>query len=108
MGRLRIGMHSPPLSNRRKSHEKNSHRGDRAVLAAGTLASAVAADKLKVGFIYLGPVGDFGWTYQHDVARQEMDKEFGDKVETTYPRECQRRPGLPSARSSSSPAPATS
>jgi basic membrane protein A and related proteins len=54
-----------------------------AVLLAGNL-SASAADKLKVGFIYLGPVGDFGWTYQHEVARQALVKEFGDKIETTY------------------------
>jgi basic membrane protein A and related proteins len=46
--------------------------------------SARAADKLKVGFVYLGPVGDFGWTYQHDVARQELVKELGDRIETTY------------------------
>ena len=51
--------------------------------AAGLL-SASAADKLKVGFIYLGPVGDLGWTYQHDLARLAMVKEFGDKVETTF------------------------
>src|SRR3569832_2315199 len=54
-----------------------------AILLAGSL-SASAADKLKVGFIYLGPVGDFGWTYQHEVARQAVAKEFGDKIETTY------------------------
>ena len=54
-----------------------------AVLLAGSL-SASAADKLKVGFIYLGPVGDFGWTYQHEVARQALAKEFGDKIETTF------------------------
>jgi basic membrane protein A and related proteins len=45
---------------------------------------ASAADKLKVGFIYLGPVGDFGWTYQHEVARRALVKALGDKVETTY------------------------
>src|SRR5450432_3778726 len=54
-------------------------------LAAGaTLFNASAADKLKVGFIYLGPVGDFGWTYQHELGRQALVKEFGDKIETTY------------------------
>jgi simple sugar transport system substrate-binding protein len=52
-------------------------------LGAGTLAAS-AADKLKVGFIYLGPVGDFGWTYQHEVGRRELVKELGDKIETTY------------------------
>src|ERR1700689_1111831 len=55
-----------------------------ALLAAGTSFSANAAEKLKVGFIYLGPVGDFGWTYQHELARQALVKEFGDKIETTY------------------------
>jgi simple sugar transport system substrate-binding protein len=55
------------------------------MLAAGaSLFSASAADKLKVGFIYLGPIGDLGWTYQHELARQAMVKEFGDKVETTF------------------------
>jgi simple sugar transport system substrate-binding protein len=54
------------------------------LLAGGMGGSAAAADKLKVGFIYLGPVGDLGWTYQHDQARQALVKEFGDKIETTY------------------------
>jgi simple sugar transport system substrate-binding protein len=55
------------------------------LLASGIgLSGASAADKLKVGFVYLGPVGDFGWTYQHEVGRQAIVKEFGDKIETTY------------------------
>jgi len=56
-----------------------------ALLAVGaaTLA-APAAEKLKVGFIYLGPVGDFGWTYQHEVGRQNLVKALGDKIDTTY------------------------
>lgn len=56
-----------------------------ALLLAGVLGgSANAEDKLKVGFIYLGPVGDLGWTYQHEQARLALVKEFGDKIETTY------------------------
>jgi len=55
-----------------------------ALLLAGVSGDASAADKLKVGFIYLGPVGDLGWTYQHELARQALVKEFGDKVETTF------------------------
>jgi simple sugar transport system substrate-binding protein len=51
---------------------------------AASLFGASAADKLKVGFIYLGPIGDLGWTYQHDLARQAVVKEFGDKIETTF------------------------
>ena len=45
---------------------------------------ALAADKLKIGFIYIGPPGDFGWTYQHDQGRKQLEKELGDKVETTF------------------------
>ena len=52
-----------------------------AALAAGP---SFAADKLKVGFVYVGPVGDFGWSYQHDQARQALEKKFGDKIETSY------------------------
>ncbi len=55
------------------------------VLAGGLgISAASAADKLKVGFIYLGPVGDLGWTYQHDQGREGLVKELGDKIETTY------------------------
>ena len=42
------------------------------------------ADKLKVGFVYIGPVGDHGWTYMHDQGRQAVEKAYGDKVEVTY------------------------
>src|ERR1700674_896212 len=52
--------------------------------AGASMFGASAADKLKVGFIYLGPVGDLGWTYQHDVGRLELVKALGDKIETTY------------------------
>jgi len=52
-------------------------------LGASTLA-APAQEKLKVGFIYLGPIGDFGWTCQHELGRQAVVKHFGDKIETSY------------------------
>lgn len=55
-----------------------------ALALAATAMNASAADKLKVGFIYLGPVGDLGWTYMHEVARRALVKELGDKIETTY------------------------
>ena len=45
---------------------------------------AYAADKLKVGFIYVGPIGDLGWSYQHDLGRKAMEKALGEKVETTF------------------------
>ncbi len=50
----------------------------------GLIGSASAAEPLKVGFIYLGPVGDFGWTYQHDIGRQAAVAHFGDKIKTTF------------------------
>ena len=56
--------------------------------AALSLAAALPAmaqdEKLKIGFIYVGPVGDGGWTYQHDLGRQAIEAEYGDKVETTF------------------------
>ncbi len=55
-----------------------------AITTAASMFGASAAEKLKVGFIYLGPIGDLGWTYQHDLGRLAMLKELGDKVETTY------------------------
>ena len=56
-----------------------------AVIAAALAGSgAFAADKTKVGFVYVGPVGDGGWTYEHDQGRKAVEAEFGDKVETVY------------------------
>ena len=56
-----------------------------ALLAASMASSPLAADEpLKVGFIYVGPVGDYGWSYMHDQGRQALDEHFGDAVETTY------------------------
>ena len=46
--------------------------------------AASAADKLKVGFIYIGPIGDHGWTYAHDQGRLAVEKALGDQVETVY------------------------
>lgn len=39
-------------------------------------------DKLKIGFIYVGPVGDAGFSYSHDLARQKLEEAFGDRIET--------------------------
>jgi simple sugar transport system substrate-binding protein len=54
-----------------------------ATLAMG-LATAAMADKTKVGFIYVGPVGDGGWTFHHDEGRKAVEEHFGDKVETVF------------------------
>jgi simple sugar transport system substrate-binding protein len=55
------------------------------IAATAALAAAAAhAQELKIGFVYVGPVGDFGWTYQHDQGRQAVEAAFGDRVETTF------------------------
>ena len=48
-----------------------------------SLGSAYA-DPKKVGFIYIGPPGDHGWTYMHDVGRKHMQSQLGDAVTSTY------------------------
>jgi hypothetical protein len=66
-----------------------------AILAAGASVNpASAQQKLKVGFIYLGPVGDFGWTYQHEVGRQYVVKTLATQTQaaiaggTLHPFKC--------------------
>ena len=55
-----------------------------AAVALGLVAGAAAADTTKVGFVYVGPVGDGGWTYEHNKGRLAVEEAFGDKVETVY------------------------
>ena len=52
-----------------------------AVLALGALG--FSAEKIKAGFIYVGPIGDYGWTHAHDVARRIVDEKY-DWLETVY------------------------
>jgi basic membrane protein A and related proteins len=55
--------------------------------SAAPVAAASAAAKvepLKIAFAYVGPVGDGGWTFAHDNARKAVEKEFGDKVVTSF------------------------
>jgi simple sugar transport system substrate-binding protein len=52
--------------------------------AASAPAPAPAADPLKIAFLYVGPVGDGGWTFAHDNGRKAVEKEFGDKVKTSF------------------------
>ncbi|MEI9404062.1 BMP family ABC transporter substrate-binding protein [Mesorhizobium argentiipisi] len=52
--------------------------------ALSLAATAEAADKLKACWVYTGPIGDFGYSYQHDQGRLEVEKALGDKVETAY------------------------
>ncbi|AWB32476.1 BMP family ABC transporter substrate-binding protein [Orrella marina] len=66
----------------------------RMILKAGLAAAAtsmmlqapmaLADDPAKIGFVYVSPIGDAGWTYQHDLGRLEMIDNLGDKVTTTF------------------------
>ena len=52
--------------------------------AASAPAPAPKPDPLKIAFAYVGPTGDGGWTFAHDQARKAVEKEFGDKVATSF------------------------
>ena len=59
----------------------------RLLAAALALLAAPATaqdDPLKVGFIYVGPVGDFGWSYEHNQGRLAIEEAMGDAVETSF------------------------
>ncbi|WP_417513169.1 BMP family ABC transporter substrate-binding protein [Minwuia sp.] len=55
-----------------------------AVMAAALALPAQAAEKLKIGFVYCCPVGDLGWSYEHDQGRKAIEEALGDQVETTF------------------------
>ncbi len=56
-----------------------------ALTAAGLGSVAQAQqDPLKVGFVYVSPIGDAGWTFQHDLARKQMEQALGNKVTTSF------------------------
>lgn len=58
-----------------------------AAAAATALAAPAFADghePITAGFIYVGPIGDGGWTYQHDQGRLAVEEAYGDRVETIY------------------------
>ncbi len=54
--------------------------------AAATAAAPAAAPAapLNIAFAYVGPVGDGGWSYAHDNARKALEKEFGDRIKTSF------------------------
>jgi basic membrane protein A len=58
------------------------------VLLVGSFGMSASADepkdKVKAAFVYVGPTGDHGWTYRHDIGRQQVEEAFGDRVETTF------------------------
>jgi len=67
-----------------KSNEGADKAAAPAASAPAASAPAAANEPLKVAFVYVGPVGDAGWTYAHDAGRKEVEAKFGDKVKTTF------------------------
>ena len=55
-----------------------------AAFAATLAAGAANAADVNIGFVYVSPIGDAGYTYQHDLGRKAIEAEFGDKVKTTF------------------------
>jgi simple sugar transport system substrate-binding protein len=45
---------------------------------------APVAKLVKIGFVYVSPIGDAGWTYQHELGRRAMVKALGGKIKTTF------------------------
>jgi simple sugar transport system substrate-binding protein len=61
-----------------------SKSGSDGIASAATSDKPAEAKTLKIGFVYTGPIGDVGWTKQHDVGRKFIEQEFGSKIETTF------------------------
>ena len=55
-----------------------------AAAPASAAAAPAKAGPLKIAFAYVGPVGDGGWTFAHDSARKALEKEYGDKIATSF------------------------
>ena len=55
-----------------------------AASAPAAAAAPAKAEPLKIAFAYVGPVGDGGWTFAHDNGRKAVEKEYGDKVVTSF------------------------
>ncbi len=53
-------------------------------VALPAAAQPKAGEPLKIGFVYVSPIGDAGWTFQHDTGRKQMEKALGGKVTTKY------------------------
>ncbi len=64
---------------------------------AAAQAPAAAGAPVKVGYVYVSPIGDAGWTYQHDHGRKQMETALGGKVKIEVRRERGRGCRTPSA-----------
>jgi basic membrane protein A and related proteins len=58
--------------------------GAAGIVSSPAFAQTPAAAPLKVAFVYVAPIGDAGWVYQHEAGRKAVQAAFGDKVKTSY------------------------
>jgi len=85
---VKRGMRAPQPDQLPADHSEKTMKKLLLVAAALGLALGVtgasAQEKFKIGFIYVGPVGDMGWSYQHEVARRAIQDQFKDKIDTSF------------------------
>jgi simple sugar transport system substrate-binding protein len=72
------------MQMKRRTFAKTLAAGAGLIAAPRLITGAQAADPFKAAWIYVGPVGDFGWSYQHDQGRKAVEAALGDQVKTTY------------------------
>jgi basic membrane protein A len=63
---------------------KEEPKKPEAPAAPAAAAPAPKPEPLKVAFVYVGPVGDAGWTFAHDLGRKYAESKYGDRIKTTY------------------------
>ncbi len=66
------------------SDEAAAPEATTAAAPEATTAAAPSGEKTKVAFVYVGPVGDAGWTKKHDDGRKALEAALGDQIETTF------------------------
>lgn len=64
-----------------------------------TVTATPGAEKVLVGFVYVGPIGDYGWTYAHNLGRLHVENLFGDRIKTTYLESVPEAEALPAIES---------
>ena len=63
---------------------KKQEAAPAATAAAPASAPVPKPEPLKAAWVYVGPVGDGGWSYAHDQGRKAVEAEFGDRIKTTF------------------------
>ena len=74
----------PPEPHDRSHHDDARLRVRRRPPARRRRAAPKAGEPLKIGFVYVSPIGDAGWTFQHDTGRKQIEKTLGDKIKTSF------------------------